>query len=71
MTTLSLWRAFTNARVSGEPSEIVHERLVDRALIVFYEFCAPLADDGVGPDAILFASYPVPGKSRLIRNALG
>ena len=66
-----LRRAIAHTRVSGEPSEIMHERLVDRALIVFYEFCAPLADDGVTPNAKLFASYPVPGKSRLSRSTRG
>ena len=45
-------------RHTRKPARTTYKTEQPGTATVFHEFCAPLADDGVNIDMLLFASYP-------------
>jgi hypothetical protein len=54
----TLQHSIEHVRQTRKPAQSTHKMGHPDTATVFHEICAPLADDGVNVDTLLFASYP-------------
>ena len=59
----SLNRGIEAARLTHQPQELVHERVVHGRRIAFAELCLPLSEDEKVVSTVLFASYVIKKES--------
>ena len=54
----ALQHSIERVRQTRKPAQTTYKTGHPGTVTVFHEICAPLADDGVNVDTLLFASYP-------------